>query len=521
MSDSFFATTRKRKKPTTGNQRKPARAAGNKRSRDTNADDSDNDDQIGAGGIDDMELHGSDVESEEEIQETAAEKRIRLAKGYLEGIKKGLDEDIGGFDAADIDRDLIAERLKQDAFETTGKLHRRIADKFDLTAIDVSTIRQCRGHQLAVTGVAMTENGKFLYTASKDGSIIKWDALTMTKLHTFPGGRKGVKDFTGHTDSILCLALSSDGQYLASGGKDKAIHIWSVAENKHIVAFKQHKDSVASLSFRKGANQLYSASHDRTVKLWNVDERSYIETLFGHQDQITDIDTLARERCVTTGGRDKTARMWKIVEESQLVFRGGATVKEKDGSGTVRYAEGCLDCIALVDEEMFLTGGDSGSISLWDINRKKPVFTYPIAHGINEHESESEGIIGTPYWITALATLPYSDIFASGSWDGFIRLWKIASNNRNFTQVGQIPVVGVINDLQILTTPTKKTILSAGVGQEMSQGRWIRLKKAKNGGRLLELPVKETTLDTELEEEHRKADDEQGNDEDGFLVFSR
>lgn len=91
MSDSFFATTRKRKKPTTGNQRKPARAAGNKRSRDSNADDSDNDDQIGAGGIDDMELRGSDVESEEEIQETAAEKRIRLAKGYLEGIKKGLD----------------------------------------------------------------------------------------------------------------------------------------------------------------------------------------------------------------------------------------------------------------------------------------------------------------------------------------------------------------------------------------------------------------------------------------------
>lgn len=71
------------------------------------------------------------------------------------------------------------------------------------------------------------------------------DAFTMKKLHTFPGARKGVKEFAGHTDHILCLALSSDGQYLASGGKDKAIHIWSVTEDKHIVAFKQHKDSVA------------------------------------------------------------------------------------------------------------------------------------------------------------------------------------------------------------------------------------------------------------------------------------
>lgn len=70
------------------------------------------------------------------------------------------------------------------------------------------------------------------------------DASTLKKLHTFPGARKGIKEFAGHTDHILSLALSSDGQYLASGGKDKAIHIWSVTEDKHIVAFKQHKDSV-------------------------------------------------------------------------------------------------------------------------------------------------------------------------------------------------------------------------------------------------------------------------------------
>jgi hypothetical protein len=91
MSDSFFASTRKRKKPSSGSQRKPTKSVGNRRTPTTHAGDSDNDDEIGAGGIDDMELRGSDVESEEEIQETAAEKRMRLAKGYLDGIKKGLD----------------------------------------------------------------------------------------------------------------------------------------------------------------------------------------------------------------------------------------------------------------------------------------------------------------------------------------------------------------------------------------------------------------------------------------------
>lgn len=83
-------------------------------------------------------------------------------------------------------------------------------------------------------------------------------------------------------------------------------------------------------------------------------------------------------------------------------------------------------------------------------------------------------------------------------------------------------MAGVINDLQVLTTPAKKTIVSIGVGQEHALARWVRIKKAKNGARLLELPVKEQTLDTEFDEEAQKEEEKgQGNDEDGFLVFSR
>ena len=99
-------------------------------------------------------------------------------------------------------------------------------------------------------------------------------------------------------------------------------------------------------------------------------KKTYIETLFGHQDQITDIDTLGRERCVSVGGRDKTARVWKIVEESQLVYRGGVSTKNPEG-GRPLHMEGSLDCISQIDESMFVTGGDSGVLSLWELNRKK------------------------------------------------------------------------------------------------------------------------------------------------------
>lgn len=53
-----------------------------------------------------------DSGSESDEGETAADRRLKLAERYLENVRDEVD-DIG-FDAAEIDRDLIAERLKED-----------------------------------------------------------------------------------------------------------------------------------------------------------------------------------------------------------------------------------------------------------------------------------------------------------------------------------------------------------------------------------------------------------------------
>jgi len=60
----------------------------------------------------DSEIEEEGSTDSEHEDETAAEKRLRLAERYLENIKGEVDET--GFDAAEIDKDLIAERLKED-----------------------------------------------------------------------------------------------------------------------------------------------------------------------------------------------------------------------------------------------------------------------------------------------------------------------------------------------------------------------------------------------------------------------
>ena len=111
----------------------------------------------------------------------------------------------------------------------------------------------------------------------------------------------------------------------------------------------------------------------------------YVETLFGHQAPVLGLDALMRETAVSVGGRDKSVRFWKIPEESQLVFRGGARSgwedalegadpgekMEVDGPGKRKgekaretFIEGSVECVAMVDETTFLSGGDSGYVHL-------------------------------------------------------------------------------------------------------------------------------------------------------------
>lgn len=109
--DSFFASTRKRKRPTkkTSTVQKNIKNRSKKEESDIEGDSGD-DDHFNAN-----QSTASEAESsEEEIEETAAEKRVRLAKAYLNTIENSLEDDVTAFDAADLDRDLIAERLKKD-----------------------------------------------------------------------------------------------------------------------------------------------------------------------------------------------------------------------------------------------------------------------------------------------------------------------------------------------------------------------------------------------------------------------
>lgn len=392
-------------------------------------------------------------------EETAQEKRLRLTKQYLSQLdEEGQDKEE---DTEGPVNDAVAERLKEDVLEQSGRLQRQVARDYLTPRNEDITV--LKGHKLSITCLVISPDNKHVFSGSKDCSIIKWNIETGKKVHIIHGGRKGTEEsHKGHTAHILCIAISSDNKYLASGCRNKLIHIWDPEDCHLIHTFKGHRDAVSGLAFRTGSHDLFSASHDRAVKIWNLDEMAYVETLFGHQDAITAIDSLSRQRAITAGGRDGSARIWKVLEESQLVFNGHS---------------GSMDCIRLINENHFISGADDGSLALWSVMKKKPIRVIKNAHKestsvLSESTQKSEG-----NWISSVAALHNTDLVASGSKDSNIRLWQCSKGYKSLLPLFNIPVVGFVNALEF---SEDGTMLVAGVGQEHRLGRWWSLKQAKN-----------------------------------------
>ncbi|KAG0721315.1 U3 small nucleolar RNA-interacting protein 2 [Chionoecetes opilio] len=399
-------------------------------------------------------------EEEEELEEeTAQEKKVRLARQYLQQLQEQRAQDEEG----ELDDEAIQSRLREDVLEASGRLRKKVAESYLRPADEDRQVLRSKKQKLSVTCIAVSIDEKYIFSGSKDCSIAKY-SISGEKLGAVLGGRKGTEDkHIGHTSHIYSIAISSDGKFLASGDAKGCIHIWNPETLEHLKTFKKHRGAISGLAFRWATHTLFSGSHDRMVMVWNLDAMAFVENLGGHQDAITGLDAFMRESCITSGGRDKSVIVYVLVEDKQLRFSGH---------------QDSIDGVKLINEKTFVSYGQDGCMALWTTLKKRPHCVVKAAHGYQGN--------GLPNWLTAVAALINTDVIASGSMDGYVRLWKVDTDgHKTLKQLFSIPVLGVINSLAFTTSGSH---LLVGVGQEHKCGRWYREKVARNS--VVVIPLK-------------------------------
>ncbi|CEM33402.1 unnamed protein product [Vitrella brassicaformis CCMP3155] len=388
-------------------------------------------------------------EGEDELFEAPEAKKLRLAKRYLHELGMGRDED-----------EAVAQRLHEEVAIATKKIHHEIGHE-----LSFGSPRFYRGHKQTPTCVAVSPDERSAYTGGKDCAIIQWDLETGQKT-VFPGLRRQ-PDKGGHTEQVLDLCVSEDANLVVSAGVDRIIRLWDIRRpgTRCVDELKGHTGAVTCVCADPDAstNRVYTASNDKSIKIWDLNTRSYVNTLYGHTSKVLCMDILARDRPLT-GGEDRTVRYWKMTQETHLIFQPPQTL-------------GPIDAVSALTAQLFASGAQDGSVSLWSISSRKPLATIPNAHG--------------GQWITALASVRYSDAFFSGSCDGVLRAWHskkgptdTAKSKPTVTQVAEASVDGCITSMCVAP---KGGFLLAAVGKEHRHGRWISMKGVKNG--LVRIPL--------------------------------
>eukprot|EP00958_Prasinococcus_capsulatus_P004107 scaffold382_cov380-Prasinococcus_capsulatus_cf.AAC.21 len=487
---------------TGGGSRAPPVAVAQDEDEDVNSEDISGevrDDEF-AGSADDDEAENDEPgwEEEPEDDEDVADKRLRIAREYLARVQQDVADRRGDDAGEEEDEDGVSAELQRDNLEDAGRLQRQIARLVD-TSQAQHEMRFHRTQQLPVTSVALTRDESTCYVGSKDGTILQVDIesgqrrkFVSSYLDATEGKQRKQQKGKGRIPrDINSVAVSDDGTMVASAHSSGLVCVWDSRSGQRVARFPGHRGRVSCVKFREGTRTLYSGSYDRTVKVWSCDELAYIDTLYGHESevralcrcprhlrahedavhevQVLAIDCLRRERPVSVG-RDRTCRLWKIQESSHLVLRAPAVASS-------------IECCCMVNGQMWVTGAEDGSLSLWSMLKRKPVYTVEMAHSSDSHGTAAGYACA---WVSSLAMCRGSDVVASGAGDGFVRLWQLKDSNASMEPLLALPCRGFVNSLAVSRSCR---FLVAGVGQEPRLGRWARNADSRNGIAICSIPL--------------------------------
>lgn len=132
---------------------------------------------------------------------------------------------------------------------------------YDVTAN--KRVQTLEGHSSRIGCLAW--NGTLVCTGSRDRLIIQQDTRTPAVVSE--------RRLAAHKQEVCGLKWSPDHQYLASGGNDNQLLVWSLRSPKPVQAYVQHVAAVKAIAWSPHHHGLLvsgGGTADRCMKFWNT-----------------------------------------------------------------------------------------------------------------------------------------------------------------------------------------------------------------------------------------------------------
>ncbi|MGE0760162.1 MAG: hypothetical protein AB7O38_24330, partial [Pirellulaceae bacterium] len=221
-----------------------------------------------------------------------------------------------------------------------------------------------------------------------------------------------VRSLVGHTDDVLSVVYSRDGQRLLTASRDNTARLWNCETGELIHTYEGHTWWVWAAAFSPDERRVVTASQDGTALVWSLDGRQRSAPFMGHQGPVFAVAFAPDGERIATGGHDKRVLIWKAAEvvpfDYETLLQGGQVPVPR--SQELLGHLGAVRSVAFSgDGTLILSGGHDNVVRVWNAESGNLVKT----------------LRGHDEWVQSCAFSPDNRQALSGSRDGAARLWDI------------------------------------------------------------------------------------------------
>ena len=156
-----------------------------------------------------------------------------------------------------------------------GSLDRTVRVWDAETARPMDTLEGPGHHADSVYSVAFSPSGRELVSGSLDKTIKLWELSNLQPQPMSVGGRPAppsqgrcIHTFEGHSDFVLSVALSPDGKWVMSGSKDRGVVFWDPSSGVAQLHLQGHRNSVISVAPSPKVGLFATGSGDFKARIW-------------------------------------------------------------------------------------------------------------------------------------------------------------------------------------------------------------------------------------------------------------
>jgi WD40 repeat protein len=286
------------------------------------------------------------------------------------------------------------------------------------------------GHQDSVNCLALSGDGQFLYSGSTDSTIKEWDLTTGSCRRTFTGY---------HIYSVNTIALSGDGKYLYFDSRGETIQEWDLKMGSCRRTFEGHQDYLRAIILSKDGRSLYSGSDDCTIKEWDLTMGTCHRTFTGHQDSIDCLALSGDGRSLYSGGTDSRIKEWDLTTGScrrtSEGYRGWSGGIDLSADGQFLYYSSRdstikeLNLLAGNDQRTF--EGHQDGLKTIVLSADRQLLYSGGSNGTIKEWNISDGtcqrtLAGHKDWLGGIDLSADGQLLYSGGNDGIIREWNLS-----------------------------------------------------------------------------------------------